>query len=55
MILAKLFSPFLCDKLTRNFSNLSSNSEDRRLIMNLEMQQTSVVRTENGDSQPGKI
>ena len=28
---------------------------DRRLIMNLYMQQTTVVRTENRDSEPGEI
>ena len=28
---------------------------DRRLIMNLYIQQTAVVRTENGDSEPGEI
>ena len=51
----KAFDRVKWTKLFEVLKKIGVNWRDRRLIMNLYMQQTAVVRTENGDSEPGEI
>ena len=51
----KAFDRVKWTKLFEVLKKIGVDWRDRRLIMNLYMQQTAVVRTENGDSEPGEI
>ena len=51
----KVFDSVKWTKLFEVLKKIGIDWRNRRLIMNLHMQQTSVVRTENGDSEPRKI